>query len=86
MNEWLRRRKDGKAPLTSTNRERNQREGKVPTAYRPVCRQLRSVKGKEDERKVQAFNVQLKNRLNLLSLSHESNIKDEKKKTKQKNR
>jgi len=38
------------------------------------------VKGKEDERKVQAFNVQLKNRLNLLSLSHESNIKDEKKK------
>jgi len=49
MNERLRRRKDGKAVLTSTNRERNQREEKVPTAYRPVCRQLRSVKGEEKE-------------------------------------
>jgi len=34
---------------------------------------------------VQGFNVQFKSGLNQLSLSHESNKKDEKRKTKQKN-
>jgi len=35
---------------------------------------------------VQGFNVQFKSRLNRLSLSHKSNKKDKKRKTKQKNR